>query len=140
MNTEARKSSWRKCSARRRLTPEVREYNRVKAAEWRRKNIRAVMLDVVKRRAEKAGQEYALTEADLDWPTHCPALGVLLIYGATRAQLDHCPSIDRWDNDKGYIPGNAYVISYRANRIKQDATAEELEAVAQYTRSPPKPA
>ena len=42
------------------------------------------------------------------------------------------PTIDRWDNAKGYVPGNCYVISLRANQLKGNATAEELRAVADY--------
>jgi hypothetical protein len=32
----------------------------------------------------------------------------------------------------GYVPGNIRVISMRANRIKTDATADELRAVLRY--------
>lgn len=38
------------------------------------------------------------------------------------------PSLDRKDPAKGYVKGNVWVISYRANAIKQDATLAELLA------------
>lgn len=41
-------------------------------------------------------------------------------------------SLDRIDNSKGYVRGNVMVISLRANAIKNNATAEELTAVAAY--------
>jgi hypothetical protein len=47
---------------------------------------------------------------------------------------DNYPTLDRWDNAKGYVPGNVFVISWRANRIKWDCSLVELEAVAKYAR------
>ena len=37
------------------------------------------------------------------------------------------PSLDRLDNNKGYTKENISVISYKANRIKNDASFEEIE-------------
>jgi len=47
------------------------------------------------------------------------------------------PSLDRWDSTKGYVPGNVFVISYRANTLKNNATYEEIVKVAQYLRKRP---
>lgn len=41
-------------------------------------------------------------------------------------------SLDRIVPSLGYVPGNVAVISHRANRIKSDATADELRAVADW--------
>jgi hypothetical protein len=40
------------------------------------------------------------------------------------------PTLDRIDNSKGYIVGNVWVISMRANRLKSDATVDELMMLA----------
>ena len=45
------------------------------------------------------------------------------------------PQLDRKINELGYVRGNVFVISRRANRIKSDATALELEEIARYMRS-----
>ena len=48
------------------------------------------------------------------------------------ARLGCSPSLDRIDPNKGYVPGNIIVICHRANCIKADATAKEIEDVANW--------
>lgn len=43
-------------------------------------------------------------------------------------------TLDRLIPKLGYVPGNVAVISDRANRIKADATVEEITAVADWLR------
>lgn len=45
---------------------------------------------------------------------------------------DASPSLDKIIPSLGYVPGNVLVISWRANRIKCDATANELMLIANY--------
>lgn len=47
---------------------------------------------------------------------------------------DNCPALDRKIPEKGYVKGNVEYISARANRIKYNATVEELEKVLEYTK------
>lgn len=42
------------------------------------------------------------------------------------------PSLDRFIPANGYVIGNIRVISFRANRIKSDATLEEMRRVLSY--------
>lgn len=75
----------------------------------------------------------SLTVADLHVPDVCPVLGIPIIKEYT-GRTDSTPSVDRIDNTKGYEPGNVKVISWRANRLKNDATVEEILAIADYVR------
>lgn len=71
--------------------------------------------------------------SDVIVPARCPVLGVELkvATGAPCGQFNS-PSLDRMDNTLGYVPGNVAVISNRANKLKSDATAEELRKVADW--------
>jgi uncharacterized protein YaiL (DUF2058 family) len=48
--------------------------------------------------------------------------------------LNRSPSLDRFDNTKGYTVENVRVICLRCNILKRDATVEELEAIVAYMR------
>ena len=86
-----------------------------------------------KQTAKQRGLNWALTEADIYWPEYCPVLGIKLDYENRGGRRDNVASFDRWDNDIEYLPGNVFVISWRANRIKWDCTTDELVAVAAYS-------
>lgn len=97
---------------------------------------RNTLVTQAKSRAKRSGVEFNVTEDNLLWPTHCPILGVQLDYNTTapgaRNRRDNSPSLDRRDNSKGYVVGNVFVISHRANRLKSDASVEELLALSRY--------
>lgn len=84
-----------------------------------------------KQNQKKRGWEWNITPTDLEWPTHCPVFGIELNWFALRLSEDS-PTIDRIDNTKGYIPGNVMIISWRANRIKNDGTLEEHQMICEY--------
>lgn len=78
-----------------------------------------------KERAKQKGWEHNIEIDDIIIPEYCPLLGIKLkrnIYG-----MDDSPSIDRINPEKGYIKGNIWIISNRANRIKNDSNIQELE-------------
>lgn len=66
--------------------------------------------------------------------SHCPLLGVPLSWsvyrGNGRKALPSSPSLDRIDSTKGYTKDNVWVISYRANAIKNNASHEELTLIS----------
>jgi hypothetical protein len=84
-----------------------------------------------KARAKKRGIEFAITVSDIVIPSHCPVLGIALEtgIGLGGGPQEHSPAIDRMDNTVGYVPGNVRVISYRANRLKNDASFEESRLI-----------
>lgn len=87
-------------------------------------------------RAKAKGIPFTITTKDIVIPDVCPVLGVTLTRpdGTSRGPGDYSPSLDRIVPELGYVPGNIRVISYRANRIRNDATIEELEAVLRYAK------
>jgi hypothetical protein len=68
---------------------------------------------------------------ELSYPITCPILNIPLTHNKGKP-ADNSFSIDRIDNDKGYIKDNLMVISYKANRIKNNSTTTELQALINY--------
>lgn len=87
------------------------------------------MLNRSKSRARKKGFEHNITIEDIKIPNTCPLLGIQLIKGRDGVH-PNSPTLDRIDSTKGYVKGNVWVISYKANTIKSDATPEELLTIA----------
>ncbi len=84
------------------------------------------LLRAAKRRAKDRGVEFSITLEDVVVPDICPLLGVPLRKCDLRAG-PNSPSLDRKNNNLGYIKGNVWVISRRANIAKSDLSLGELE-------------
>ena len=84
-----------------------------------------------KERAKKYGLEFSIDVADIVIPSNCPVLGIPLIPFSGKF-AHNSPSIDRVDNDKGYVKGNILVVSFRANSLKKDATVDELQKLSNF--------
>lgn len=82
-----------------------------------------------RRRARENGMPFSITLADITVPERCPLLDIVLKVGSG-VQTFASPTLDRIENSKGYVPGNVWVISHRANRLKGDATPDELTRIA----------
>ena len=89
------------------------------------------MLNNSKQRAKVAGIEHNITIEDIVIPDYCPVLGIKLETG-DRKEKNNSPSIDRIDNNKGYVKSNIMVISNRANMLKKDASIEELVMIGKF--------
>lgn len=92
-------------------------------------NIQLYLWRSAKNRAIKRGEEFSIGLEDIIIPNKCPILGIPLKYHRGIKQ-DNSYSLDRIDSSKGYIKGNVWVISLRANRIKNDSTPQELRLIA----------
>ena len=92
---------------------------------------RALWLNNIKHRAKKKGLPFNLTLEDLPFPAVCPILGIPLIVRSGSFH-DNSPSIDRLVPERGYVKGNVAIVSYRANRIKDYGTLDELRKVVAY--------
>lgn len=93
------------------------------------------MLHRAAARARDKGWDFALTVDDITpLPSVCPVLGIEL-RADSGYQDPHAYSLDRVDNKRGYVRGNVVVMSYLANRLKNDGTAEQHEKIAAWMRS-----
>lgn len=89
-----------------------------------------MLLNHAKARSLETGQDFDLELSDIQVPTHCPLLGIPLDCAAP-SRSNNLPSLDRIDSSKGYTKSNTWVISWRANRLKRDATLSEILNMAQ---------
>lgn len=106
-----------------------KEYNREYQREYRKKNPKKAWLNQVKHRAKRNGIEFTIDDLGTVFvPAKCPLLEIPLEFGGDNK--DNSPSLDRIDSSKGYTPENTWVISYKANRIKNNATTQELLTLA----------
>lgn len=92
-----------------------------------------------RQRARTQQLEFNLEPSDLIIPERCPILGLVLEFhvgkGRREATRANAPSVDRVDSTKGYIKGNVQVISWRANAIKSNGTAEDHQKISAYMQS-----
>jgi len=84
-----------------------------------------------KSRAKKRNLEFDLEISDISIPKVCPVFKIPF----DKNSNDYTYSIDRVDPNKGYVKGNIMIICNKANRIKSDASAKELEQVINYVKS-----
>lgn len=110
---------------------ENRETILEKGREYYRRKYTNRMLNSARSRAKKSGIEFNITEQDITVPDTCPLLGIELFIAEGRRAVKHnSPSLDRIDSSKGYIKGNVWVISHKANTIKSNATPQEILQLA----------
>lgn len=105
-----------------------------KNKDWKKSAIYSTMREKFRNKQKNTNKhEFTIEFSDLTFPTHCPALGIELDYFAN-ARAENSPSFDRLNPSKGYVKGNVTIISWRANRIKNDGTAEEHQKIADFMR------
>lgn len=105
-------------------SPELLAKMRERSKVNRRAEPKRRLLAAAKARSKAGGIPFSITLEDFEYPDCCPILGTKFEVGCFR----RAPSLDRIDPKKGYVPGNVWVISRKANVMKNDATLEELKA------------
>lgn len=90
------------------------------------RTITHVLWSRARKRAEKFGYPFNITEEDIIIPEVCPILEVPFEFGS-RGNYEYTPSLDRIVNSLGYVKGNIQVITKKANSMKNSATPEELK-------------
>ena len=116
----------------RRLKRENDEYRlarNLKDAETRHNNedsIKKALVRAAKARAKKKGIPFDITIEDFTLPEKCPLLEIPLTVGYGSSQ-ENSYSLDKIIPELGYVKGNVWVISNKANAIKNNASLEELQ-------------
>ena len=77
-------------------------------------------------------REKILKKFENNFPKVCPILGIPLQYGVPGQRNDTSASVDRILPDKGYTAENVEIISWRANRIKNNGTCQEFKQIFDY--------
>lgn len=99
------------------------------------RTLRANLFYQTKYRAKKNGLPFDLKlETFPEIPDVCPILGLVLKNDKGKL-APNSPSVDRIIPSLGYVEGNIQIISLRANTIKSNATAEELQKVADFVKA-----
>lgn len=99
--------------------------------------VQRTLVRSARRRASERGLPFDLHEDDLTIPKVCPVLGIRIETPERRAgerlgPRDRSPSLDREVPEKGYVKENVNVISWRANKLKADASVGELRQIVKW--------
>lgn len=115
---------------------QTKEYKNNYTLQYHRSNPEKYLWKSAKTRAERDGKEFLIEISDIVIPEFCPALGIKLsgVREGGRPKFS-TPSLDRKDNSLGYIKGNIFVISWRANQLKSNMSILEMKGILAYALS-----
>lgn len=102
-----------------------REKVNAQKREFYKKHIIHYLWFRAKQRAEKYKLDFNIEESDIIIPEICPLLEIPIKLGS-KDNYESTPSLDRIDNTKGYVKDNIWVISKKANSMKNSASFKEL--------------
>lgn len=123
--------AWGKAHYHAHCSPDELKERTTKQLERRAQNPIPWMLASCKARAKKFKLEFNLEKEDISIPEICPVLGIKLMMA--KGRMNHnSPTLDRINNALGYVKGNVHVISWRANALKNNATADEIKLILDY--------
>lgn len=84
------------------------------------------LLQNARARSVKFGLKFDLKESDIFIPEFCPLLG-LKLQSNIKGMQESSASLDRIIPELGYIKGNVWVISWKANKAKSNLSDIQLE-------------
>lgn len=84
-----------------------------------------------RKRATEKNLTFNLTQEDIKIPEVCPVFNIPLYVGKGKRTWNS-PTLDRFNNSKGYTKDNVQVISWRANHLKNDGTLDEMRSLVQW--------
>ena len=87
------------------------------------------LLVAARKRAGYSGCPFNIEVSDVVIPEYCPIFNIPLRHASGKPR-HNSPSLDKIIPEKGYTKGNVWVISWKANRLKNDASPEELMRLA----------
>ncbi len=93
------------------------------------------LLTSTRARAEANGIKFDLKPKDISIPDVCPVLGIPLVRAINGTLTDNSPSLDKFIPQLGYVPGNVFVISSKANRMKSNASIADVEKLLMWMRT-----
>lgn len=91
-------------------------------------SIRGQMINGVRKRAKEKGLDFNIEITDIIVPDVCPLLNIPMFKDGLKLG-PNSPTVDRIDSSLGYVKGNIWVISHRANMIKNAATFDEFNLI-----------
>jgi len=99
--------------------------------QWRKKNPLKRSYHHKKSHAKERGIAFTLTFEEFSelWTGNCAISGVKLSGIGNKVDSGQ---LDRINPQLGYVTGNVHFISFRLNRIKSDATLDELKSIVKY--------
>jgi hypothetical protein len=109
-----------------------KEVIKEKGRAYYRSHLKNRLVNAARARAKKFGHEFNLTVDDFEIPDRCPLLDIELYVAEGRKTVKYnSASLDRIDSSKGYIKGNVWIISFKANTMKSNSTLDEFLLMAE---------
>jgi hypothetical protein len=107
-------------------------HSKTSVEDWIKRNLKSVRI-----RAKEKNIPFNLTSDYLlsIWTGKCPVFGFDLRYMCSRDNPSDQATLDRFKPELGYTKGNVAYVSNLANRIKNNATSEQIKAVAAWIDS-----
>lgn len=123
-NNKEKIKLWHKENHKKNYSQEKRRLNYLK-------NIEREILNHARHRALMKNLDFNLDKEDIVIPEFCPVFGSKI----NIHDKPNGPSLDRIDNNLGYIKSNVKIISNKANRLKNNGSIKDFEMIIEYMKN-----